>query len=245
MNIKLRTKAEPKELKKSPVRNLYRPPSAKLHKKSILAENSTITNKTKEYRELIPQFDNLSKSYEKLNVKHEKILEKFKGMTAKNKIIENELGMSKSVISKMAEEKTILEQKVEQNKDYIRKLEATITAGPKGQLFTEIAEKLKAEIQTNKDQLSNSMKQLNAAENELKAKDKEIINLKEALDIHADELKMKGDIRGGILYELGEARVELRNSAIEITKLKKLIENTKQLVSYACNQIVRRRERQE
>jgi chromosome segregation ATPase len=223
MNIGVRTKVEPKELRKSPVKHLYRPPSAKLRRRNVLAENSTVANKTKEFRELTAQLDNLSKSYEKLSGKHEKTLEKVKEFTVKNKTIENELGISKSVISKMAEEKTILEQKVEQNKDYIRKLEATITAGPKGQLFTEITEKLKAEIQTSKDQLSNFMKQLNAADNELKSKDKEIINLKEALDIHADNLKIKGDIRGGVLYELGEARVELKKNTIEVTELRKQV----------------------
>ena len=50
---------------------------------------------------------------------------------------------SQSLLTKMASEKAESNNKLQQNKEYIRKLEQTITKGPKGQILSEVNQKLK------------------------------------------------------------------------------------------------------
>ena len=73
---------------------------------------------------------------------------------------------------------------------------------------------------------------MQSSESTVKKLNKEITILKTALDIKIDSLKIKGDIRGGILYELGETKAELKCKSEEVIELKENINNLNQSVSF-------------
>jgi len=225
--------ASPITSKNSPLKKLHQL-SPNIPRKSGPAteQTSAVATQRKENKELEAQLRSLSKSHEKLTARNTENTEKLKGMRSKIVNLEKELSGAKSVIVNLTNEKTEIEKKMLQNKEYIRKLETTITMGPKGQAFSDVHEKLSSEIENQKSEIFKLKQELAQQSEEMKEKDREIGNLKNALSIKIEDLKLKGDIKTGLLYELGETKNRLQRQSEEYIKLNEELANTKKLVFF-------------
>lgn len=212
--------------KNSPLKHLHRLSPGALPKQlsergrtAHFPGTSAAALRQKELRELDTRLRDVSKNYDKLESKYSEAAEKLKTTRQKSTVLEKDLTACRNVISRLTEDKAELESKLAQNKDYIRKLETTITMGTKGQMFSEVHDKLTQDVQACRDQITKLNDELEAAHAESRAKDQEIGNLHAALSVRLDEFKLKGDTRGGILYELGEARHRSEQQADETRRV--------------------------
>jgi chromosome segregation ATPase len=112
----------------------------------------------------------------------------------------------------MAQQKTEVEGQLQDAKSYSRKLEGHITAGAKGQHITEINAQLKDQLGALKRELQTSQKDKEDFEAVCNEKDAQVKVLSRALDIKAEELGLRGDMRSALLYDLGQTRTELEQA---------------------------------
>jgi chromosome segregation ATPase len=112
----------------------------------------------------------------------------------------------------MAQQKTEVEGQLQDAKSYSRKLEGHITAGAKGQHITEVNAQLRDQLGALKRELQTSLKEKEDFEAVCKEKDAQVKVLSRALDIKAEELGLRGDMRSALLYDLGQTRTELEQA---------------------------------
>ena len=99
-------------------------PTPRTLKNALQSEDAI---KRKEIRELDTKYHSLDKAYQKLEEKYNDCYSKMKSHRKKAETLEKELGNSRMVNTKLTEEKEDLQKQLNKNKEYIRKLEASIT----------------------------------------------------------------------------------------------------------------------
>ncbi len=94
-----------------------------------LSEEAT---RRKEAKELESRYQGVSKAYQKLQEKYDDCYAKMKTYRKKFDTAEKDLGTARLLSTRLAEEKSELEQSLRRNKDYTRKLESMIARGKAG-----------------------------------------------------------------------------------------------------------------
>eukprot|EP00826_Nyctotherus_ovalis_P010974 TRINITY_DN12860_c0_g1_i2.p2 TRINITY_DN12860_c0_g1~~TRINITY_DN12860_c0_g1_i2.p2 ORF type:complete len:271 (+),score=48.00 TRINITY_DN12860_c0_g1_i2:71-883(+) len=197
--------------KSSPLKQLHNISPSAFSKRTVAKENTSASKKAS-LSQLKAQHHVRHRGFDELNPKSNGTFQSFRG---RNSSLEKELGSNRATAEKAAEEKRELELKLAQSKEYIRKLEFTITSGAKGKIYSQAHEKVVQEMraQGNKiDALNTYVQELQSL---IREKDSEINSLKASLNIHASELKIKG----GLLYELGTTRNKLQQQSVEFIRV--------------------------
>lgn len=113
------------------------------------------------------------------------------------------------MIFRISTQKSELESQLQISKNYTRKLEGHISAGLKGQQIAEFNAQLKEQLTSTRRELqliTQTKYELEALGDE---KDCQLKVLRRALDIKAEELGLRGDMRSTLLFDLGQAKSEL------------------------------------
>ena len=178
----------------------------------------------------------LKEENEKLENKYNTLKQLKDQLLKKNQANEKELSTFQVLINKLKDEKYENDEKILKQKEYIRKLESCISSNNKTNYFNDIIDNVKEENSIVKDknnelinQNQNLSKKIKEMEKEKQGYVKALVKIKK--DIKLEDLRIKSDIKGGLLYEIGFARSQI--SDLE-SKLKSSDENlieTKKLVN--------------
>lgn len=104
----------------------------------------------KELSEMDHKFKNLEKAYNKLSKKYNEVQEEIKQLKFTNDSLTKELNILQISNEKILGEKINLENQIEENKSYTRKLESRLVQGAKNQYLIEINNKLRKEVEDMK-----------------------------------------------------------------------------------------------
>lgn len=187
---------------------------------------------TKEIIQKEEKYQRISKNYAKLQNKYVDCNGKLQIFRQKIITLEKEVNSGKEIIKKLKEEKDELEKRQNQSKEFIKELEAT-----NGQPIAKLWEnKLAHELDIVRLDSQNIKKENDLLVCNCQAKDNEIKTLQAALQIKSEELQIGGDIKGGLLYELGNVRTKLEQSARDTLDLGKTLQRiTKEVYIYYYN----------
>jgi len=111
--------------------------------------SSNATHK-KGYTDLLNQYRNLEKAYNKLSKKNTEIPEEIKTLKHSNESLNKEVNVLHITNEKLMGEKMNAENNLEENKNYVRKLESRLVHGAKNQYLVEINNKLRKEVEEAK-----------------------------------------------------------------------------------------------
>lgn len=213
----------PLSSKNSPFNNIQNIPQHKQRFSSGMKQEKVLVKgqcasqdaiKNKEIKELERKNFSISKAYMKAEDKYNDCLAKMKNYRKETEKLEKELAIAKSATTKLAEEKAELDKKLIQSKEYIRKLEGTITKGSKG----EVHSKLLQEMQMIKKANQKYLKQIEELQIGNSEKDKEIANLKAAMNLNLGKYNLNGDINKQMLTELAEDKNKIEELYAEKQK---------------------------
>jgi len=219
--------------KSSPLRQLHN-----LSPKTFAKRN---VNKDKHLKQLKTQFQTLHRDFDKLTSKYDKAVGVLNSSRRRNTSLEKELISNRTIVDRLAEEKLRLEEELAQSKEYIRRLEFTITTESKGRIYSQTHNKISKEMDEQSNKINTLKKDIKELRNIIKEKDNEISNLKEALNVNASELKVKG----GILHELGTTRNKLQQQSMEFIKIIEDASRMRRMVFINIRRIVGRGEGKE
>lgn len=120
--------------------------------------------------------------------------------------------MQSKGLRRVVGQKTELEAQLQNAKAYSRKLEGHITSGSKGQHVTEVNVQLREQLTSVKRELQHVSQVKAELEEKSDEKDAQLKILSRALDIKAEELGLRGDMRATLLFDLGQSRTELERT---------------------------------
>ena len=101
----------------------------------------------KEYNDLLTNYRNLEKAFNKQTKKNSEICEDLKNLKATNESLSKEINVLHITNEKLMGEKINAENICEENKSYLRKLESRLVQGAKNQYLIEINNKLRKDIE--------------------------------------------------------------------------------------------------
>lgn len=101
----------------------------------------------KEYNDLLTNYRNLEKAFNKLSKKNSEICEDLKNLKSTNESLSKEINVLHITNEKLMGEKINAENICEENKSYLRKLESRLVQGAKNQYLIDINNKLRKDIE--------------------------------------------------------------------------------------------------
>lgn len=171
-----------------------------------ISNNATIK---KEITELDHKFRNLEKAYNKTMKKNSEMMDEIKILKTTNESMQKEINILQITNEKILGEKISMENAIEENKNYVRKLESRLVQGAKNQYLVEINNKLRKEIEDIKSEFQSKANDIEKIKNEGQRKNQEIKILNKALELKVEELKPKGDLKSTLLYDIGSIKQEI------------------------------------
>ena len=105
---------------------------------------------------------------------------------------------------------------LQNNNEYIKKLEAKLVNGKQGNFLLDQNSKLRTALQTLKTENDDNKQTIDQQRLEIEKASREIEVLATALEMRADELALGGDLRSGLLYEVAHRREEVRRLKEEL-----------------------------
>ncbi len=133
-----------------PQRELLNFPAEKVKKINTYLSSKNISNNAtqkKEYNDLLANYRNLEKAYNKQMKKNSEISEELKNLKIANESLSKEINVLYITNEKLMGEKINAENICEENKSYLRKLESRLVQGAKNQYLIEINNKLRKDIE--------------------------------------------------------------------------------------------------
>lgn len=126
-----------------PVKEPY-PKKAANYNSMNLSNNASLK---KEMNDLDGKYKNLEKAYNKIDKKNKEITEEIKSLKIRNDTISKDYNILRMSNEKIVAEKSNLENILEENKNYTRKIESRLVSGAKNQYLVEINNKLRKETE--------------------------------------------------------------------------------------------------
>mmetsp|Transcript_18906 Transcript_18906/g.31013 ORF Transcript_18906/g.31013 Transcript_18906/m.31013 type:complete len:764 (+) Transcript_18906:76-2367(+) len=171
---------------------------------------STQASFRKEINDYRTRFLNLERDYQKLAEKNVEYNGELRRLRSLAEAQEKEIVSTRKNIERILAEKQQLSSQSKADKDLIRKLEGKLMAGLRGQAHG-LAEK-NVELIGKMDKLKESKREQEAM---LQKRDDEVDKLKEeiriltrALDVHAEDLGIDGDLKSILLYDLAQNKMD-------------------------------------
>lgn len=161
----------------------YPTEKAKKYNNNNLNSQGVSSNAThkKEYNDLLNQYRNLEKAFNKLSKKNTEIFDEIKTLKHSNESLNKEINVLHITNEKLMGEKMNAENTLEENKGYVRKLESRLVQGAKNQYLVEINNKLRKEVEDAKKLFEDKNEEIEAIKNEIHKKNQEIKILHKAL----------------------------------------------------------------
>lgn len=191
----------------------------------------------KEKNDLTHRYLLIEKNYNKITKKNSDLTEEFKNIKMQFDSNKKDYNVLTLTNERIQNEKITIEKTLEDNKNYTRKLESRLLFGIKNQNLIEINIKLTKEIEDFKVKFELSQIELAARSNEIDKiktafdkKTQEIKILNKALEINADDLKFKGDLKSSILYDVGMCKQEIDDYKEKYEKILEINDNFKKEV---------------
>lgn len=144
--------------------------------------SSNATHK-KEYTDLLNKYRNLEKANNKLSKRNTDISDEIKTLKHSHESLNKEINVLQITNEKLMGEKINAENNLEENKNYVRKLESRLVQGAKNQYLVEINNKLRKEVEESKKMFEEKNEDIEAIKNEVHKKNQEIKILHKALVI--------------------------------------------------------------
>lgn len=183
--------------------SFQKPQKRQIDKKSI-----SMTKITTQDRNLSVSYDKLYKQFQKINEKHDEMMNEQKILKAKIDLQDKELVKSKKTVERAVQDKYEMEEKLNESKVCIRKLENKIGLVLRGNGDNAKTEKLFS-IREDKERLQDENKELK--DNVERLRD-HVIVLSKALELKSDELCLTGDMKSSLLYDVGQCRLDIERS---------------------------------
>lgn len=163
------------------------------------------------YNELKNKNNKLEIQNEKNTKKLSEITQEFNTIKKEKDILFKELTIAKISMEKILGEKSVLENQLKDNKQYILKLETKIfeLSKSKSQSIYEMNQKLKKENDELNQIITNNNKEKEVLLLEKEKMKKEICTLKNALSVKVQNLKFKDDIKASLFYDVGLIKQEM------------------------------------
>ena len=196
----------PEKLKKTPVTIIS-------HKFSENAAHK------KEKNNLEHKYKLIEKNNIKLTKKNTDMTEELKNIKSQFEIMKKDFNVLSLTNERVQNEKIVIEKSLEENKTYTRKLESRLLQGAKNQYLIEINNKLRKELDDikvycylfNQLELEAKSNDTEKIKTTFEKKNQEIKILNRALEIKADDLKIKGEFKTSILYDVGMCKQEIED----------------------------------
>lgn len=190
----------------------------------------------KEIKEYKAQMDALSKENERMQRRLESAVAELTKIRSIYESQAAEASHLKTTLHKVNQQKQDIERELSEVKKYARKLESSLTTAAKASLLCEVSS-LSAKVATLTGEKERGRAEAERAAVELETVRRENEELRDALQVKAEEFGLVGDVKAQVLFELAEARKEKERaeSALlpleaDVTLLKQQLESSLQAI---------------
>lgn len=152
-----------------------------------------------------PSAEPLEGKYRALEQKHAALVQGLNSHRVRAEKLENELSRAKLTLESIVQQKQELSAAFLGAKEYTRKLEAKLTLGKQSKEIS-VTHQI-SELTEENLHLSRSFKQ---SQDETQKLQDHIAVLTKALELKAEDFKLKGDLRTQLLLDLGQSRQEIQ-----------------------------------